>query len=435
LSRGTSGTTLRAIDRAIEARTDHAFAFLKRLVAAPSTVGCELEAQALVQEELERLGFDVQLLPIPETIADDPLAGVPQGPYEGRFDVVGRLGRGRGPKLLIDGHIDVVPAGEPALWSSPPFTPRVRRGRLYGRGAGDMKCGFAMTTLALDAIGAVAPEAISGPLTFLSAIEEECTGNGTLAAARAGVLADAVLLPEPTDLQLLVAGVGILWLDVEVRGRAAHAESADRSVNPVDATLALLPAIRAFEAEMNLEIEPAMSGVAHPYNVNVGTVSAGDWGSSVPALARMRLRIGHPTAWTAQEAERRFTRALHAAAAEDPWLRRHPPVVRRSGFRAQGYALDPGHALARRVADAHEDAHGVRPEAVAMGSTTDARIFLRAFGIPAVCYGPAAHDIHGINECVELASIVDGARTLARFLIDWYAAPPSRKDLRVRTSS
>jgi acetylornithine deacetylase len=435
LSRGTPHATLQALDRAIQTRTDTALTFLKRLVAAPSTVGCEHEAQALVAAELERLGFAVERLPIPEAIADDPLAGIPQGPYEGRQDVVGRLGPTEGPSLLIDGHIDVVPAGEPALWSTPPFTPRVRRGRLYGRGAGDMKCGFAMTTLALEAVQAVAPGAISGPLMVLSAIEEECTGNGTLAAARAGILADAVLLPEPTDLQLLVAGVGILWLDVTVRGRAAHAESADRSVNPVDATLALVPAIRAFEAEMNERVEPAMVGVAHPYNVNVGTVQAGDWGSSVPALVRMRLRIGHPTAWTAQEAERRFTDALRKAAGDDPWLRRHPPEVTRSGFRAQGYALDPGHALAQRVADAHEAVHGSRPEAVAMGSTTDARIFLRGFGIPAVCYGPAAHDIHGINESVELASIVDGARTLARFLLDWYADPPTKRELRVRTAT
>jgi acetylornithine deacetylase len=234
------------------------------------------------------------------------------------------------------------------------------------------------------------------------------------------VLADAVVLPEPTDLQLLVAGIGIVWLDVAVRGRAAHAESADRAVNPIGSVLGLLPAIDAFEEEMNREIEPEMDGVAHPYNVNVGVAEGGDWPSSVPATARLRVRIGHPTAWTAEEAERRFRDAIARAVAADPWLARHPPEIRPTGFRAQGYAIAPDHPLVSALADAHEHAHGTRPRSVAMGSTTDARIYLRGFDVPAVCYGPLAHDIHGINESVELASIVDGARTLARFLVRHY---------------
>src|SRR5207244_1415081 len=81
-------------------------------------------------------------------------------------------------------------------------------------------------------------------LLFASVIEEECTGNGTLAAARSGVLADAVLLPEPTGLDLLLAGVGILWLDVAVVGRSAHAESADRAVNPVDLAFRIVERLR-----------------------------------------------------------------------------------------------------------------------------------------------------------------------------------------------
>ncbi|HJX08804.1 MAG TPA: M20/M25/M40 family metallo-hydrolase, partial [Actinomycetota bacterium] len=149
-------------------------------MAAPSTVGDEQEAQEVVEQELKRLGLAVERLAIPAGIGDDPLAGVPQASYEGRGDVVGRLGGADGPSLLLNGHIDVVPASQPELWTSPPFEPRRDGDRLYGRGAGDMKGGFAMATLALDALVAIEPEAITGSLTFLSVIEEECTGNGTL---------------------------------------------------------------------------------------------------------------------------------------------------------------------------------------------------------------------------------------------------------------
>ena len=396
---------------------------MERLVAAPSTVGLEQEAQDVVEQELKRLGLEVERLPIPETIEDDPLAGVAQISYEGRADVVGRLGSNEGPSLLVNGHIDVVPAGKPDLWTSPPFEPRLDGDRLYGRGAGDMKGGFAVATLALDALLAVEPEAIAGSLTFLSVIEEECTGNGTLAAARAGVLADAVILPEPTGLGMLLAGVGILWLDVVLDGKSAHAESADRAVNPIDLALTVVDALRRSEREMNLEIEPSMRGVEHPYNINIGMLEAGDWRSSVPANATLGLRIGHPTSWSTADAIARVGAAIHEI--DDPWLRAHPPTLRPSGFRAKGYAMPGGDPLARRLADAHRGAHGEAVAEVAMASTTDARLYINDFDVPALCYGPVAHDIHGIDESVELSSIVAGARTLARFIADWYAEDSS----------
>jgi acetylornithine deacetylase len=419
-----AGLDLEKLDAAIDERAEGAFSFLERLVAAPSTVGDEHEAQELVEQELKRLGFEVERLPIYDTIADDSLAGVPQMSYFGRFDLIGRLGDGDGPSLLLNGHIDVVPAEQPELWTSPPFEPRRTNDRLYGRGAGDMKGGFAMAALVLDALIATAPDAITGPLTFLSVIEEECTGNGTLAAARAGVLADAVVLPEPTGLDLLLAGVGILWLDVFVTGKSAHAESAGRAVNPVDLAIRIVDALRGLEREMNEHREPSMDGVAHPYNLNVGTFAAGDWPSSVPATATLRLRVGHPTAWTAEEAEARVREAIEHI--QDPWLRDHPPTIRPSGFKAQGYALPATHSLAERLTTAHEQAHGEKPYAKAMASTTDGRLYLNDFDTPAICYGPTAHDIHGIDESVELRSIVGGARTLARFIADWYAQEPLR---------
>ncbi len=267
--------------------------------------------------------------------------------------MIGRLGDEVGRSLLLNGHIDVVPADRPDLWTSPPFEPRRSGDLLYGRGAGDMKGGFAMAALALEALLATDPNAIAGSLTFASVLEEECTGNGTLAAARAGVLADAVILPEPSGLDLLLSGVGILWLDVVVTGSSAHAQSADRAVNPVHHAIAIIEALRELEREMNRDIEPAMDGVAHPYNLNVGTFAAGDWPSSVPAIATLRIRVGHPTAWTAQEAEERVRAAIASATEDEPWLREHPPAIRASGFKAQGYALPADDPLAELVAAAH----------------------------------------------------------------------------------
>jgi len=84
---------------------------------------------------------------------------------------------------------------------------------------------------------------------------------------------------------------------------------------------------------------------------------------------------------------------------------------------------------------AHAQAHGVEPRTFAMGSTTDARIYLNYFDVPALCYGPAASNIHGIDESVDLDSIVAGARTLARFLVNWYAPSKETDDRLTETGS
>jgi acetylornithine deacetylase len=413
-----------AVDDAIVADAERAFVFLERLVAEPSVVGAEARAQAMLAEELLRLGFAVDRVPIPADIGDHEGAGIPLLPYAGRDDVVGILGPPEGRSLLLGGHIDVVPAEETSPWSTDPFVPTRRDGWLYGRGTGDMKGGLAMISLAIDALRRVAPHAISGPLRFLSVIEEECTGNGALAACLAGQLADAVVLTEPTGLDLLIAGVGILWLEIAITGKAAHAQSADRAINPIDRSIPVIGALRTLEREMNDHVDDlALAGEDHPYNVNVGAIRAGDWASSVPALARLDVRIAHPTAWTASQAEERVRAAIDEVARDDPWLAEHRPAIHPTGFRAQGYSLDANHPLATTLADAHHAAHGERPRAFGLGSTTDARYFLNGYGTPAICYGPVAKNIHGTDEAVELASIVDGARTLARFVSAWYATP------------
>lgn len=415
---------LAALDQRIEHLAESAFAFLERLVAAPSVVGDEGDAQEVVAAQLDRLGFAVERLPIDPSVTEDAAAGVGQTSYEGRYNVLGVRGSGE-RRLLLNGHVDVVPAEEPELWTSPPFEPTRRDGWLAGRGAGDMKSGFAAAFLALEALGDVAPWTTGTGFAFLSAIEEECTGNGTLSAARGGVLGEVVVLPEPTDLALLVAGIGVTWLDVEIRGTAGHAESADRSVSPVDVAIAFVEELRMLEHVMNAEIEPSMAGVTHPYNVNVGTIRAGDWASSVPALARLGLRIGHPSAWDTARTTSKVQAALDRAVErlEAPLPR--PPELRPSGFRAQGYALERDHPLVRELATAHAEAHGDEPEVVAMGATTDARFYLNGFGVPAVCYGARTVNMHGVDEAVELSSIVDVAKTLARFIGRRCAGAPS----------
>jgi acetylornithine deacetylase len=416
---------LTRLDAMIDANVEQAFGFLEDLVRADSTVGRESDALDVLAARFAASGFDVGYVAVPPDIGSDPFAGVPQVSYDGRADVIARLPRrDDGPSLLFNGHIDVVPPGDVSRWSAPPFEPVRRDGWLYGRGSGDMKAGFAMGWLALDAVQRIDPELIRGDLAVLAVIEEECTGNGTLAACRAGHLADAVVLLEPTDLDLLLAGVGVLWFDVVVQGSAGHAYAAERSTSALDAALEVVAGLKEFERRLNTDVDDhAFVGVDHPYNINIGELQAGDWKSSVPSRATLGVRFGFPRAWTIEQAIDSFESAMSEFAATSTALGAQRPRVHPSGFRAEGYAIDADHRLVAAMAAAHHDAHGKAAATYGLGSTTDARFYLNQFAVPAVCYGPRAVDIHGIDEHVELQSIVDGAKTLIRFLASYYEPP------------
>lgn len=424
-----------SLNEAIEALTDGAFDLLTRLVAETSTVGVEHGAQEVLAAELSSLGFTVERLQIPDDIGEQAGSGVALQSYAGRYDVIGQrrplnavpASGVQSRSLVINGHIDVVPADDTERWTSEPFQPDVRDGWLYGRGAGDMKSGFAAGLLAVRALDMVRPGWLGdGSLTVVSAIEEECTGNGTLAACRAGYLGDAALLLEPTDLDLLLAGIGIIWVEITVEGRSGHAESASRIVNPIPAAIPILEALHAFETQLNkahesgTDADPAFVSVGHPYNVNVGEFHAGDWASSVPPTARIGVRVGYPQQWNAEAAFAAVKRAVLERCAEDAWLSVHPPRFRLNGFRAERYAQPSEGRLVEMVSASHEAVHGTVPKRVALGSTTDARFYLNQFAVPAVAYGPRTRNMHGVDEAVELNSVVDVARTVAHFLLKWF---------------
>ena len=415
-----------ALDLAITQHAEAAFAFLAELVAAASILGHEQAAMAVFAAEATKLGMRVVRLPFDAATHDDPRAGVapPAGHLSpDRYQVLATT-KGTGTlHLLLNGHLDVVPAETPDLWTSPPFQPTRRNGRLYGRGAADMKSGFAVGILALRALCDVAPDLFATRrLGFVAVVEEECSGNGTLRSiVDQGVTAVEVVVLEPTDLGLLAGGVGVLWLEIRVIAQSGHAYAADAHPNAIDLGMRLVGGLRQWAAEVTrAEPEPSMASNQSPYNVNLGKVQAGDWISTAPSSAVFGVRVGFPRGWSVTRAEAEVRHAITVFVAADGGFAL-PPVVTLSGLRAQGYLLAATSPLIRDLTTAHLQAHGAAPAVYTVGSTTDARFYLNDFDIPAVCFGATGFDLHGIDESVDLQSIVDAARTLARFILMRFA--------------
>ena len=415
------GEMFEALDRAVDAQAEAAFAFLEALVSAPSVVGAEQATLEVFAGEAEVLGFQVERLPFENGPVAHGRAGVAP-PVDrvspGRYQVLATTPGQGDIELLLNGHIDVVPAeisrtvdvssfcpaatGRAALWP--------RRGRHEERLRG-------RSPSATRALGGGANLFKRRRLGWLAVIEEECTGNGALRSIIThAVTAKEVLLLEPTGLGLLVGGVGVLWADIGVAARSGHARGGGVPASAVDLGLRLIERLRQWSLELaSSDPEPTMGGGENPYNLNLGQVRGGDWTSTVPSSASFGIRIGFPRGWSASRAEEELRRVVASFAS----LEGFPisPRVTLTGFRAEGYLLDENSDLLRDLGAAHRAAHGVEPKRFTLGSTTDARAYLNGFGIPAVCYGASAYNIHGVDESVDLQSIVDAARTVSRFLL------------------
>jgi acetylornithine deacetylase len=399
-----------SVDRSVEAGLPGASSLLGELVAERSVRGHEAGAQRLVQRELERLGFEVEEIEVDAAlIAEDPASGIPAGSYGGRPVLIGRRSGASRRSLLIQGHVDVVPPGAESLWTSPPFATDPRDGWIYGRGAADMKGGFAAALLALEALASSAPEALDGALSFASVIEEECGGNGALAALLAGATADGVLLPEPTGLTLLLGGVGVVWCEIVVRRSGSHAGEPGASGSALDGALEIAERLRALTRTFE-DGDADQRDPSEQYLFNVGTLHAGDWISNAPSRATLGVRVGYPTRLTPSEAQEQVRAVVTDA---DPGAE-----LRFNGFRAEGYRVPAHDPFAVAIARAHRAAHGLETTSSSGSATNDARFYARR-GIPAVCYGPTGRNLHAVDEAVEIASIAAAARTLTRLIPAW----------------
>ena len=417
----------KAIVDAVDRRFDDQVAFLSELVGHPSTRGHEQSAQRFMDEQFRERGYETDIWAIDvEDIAGLPGFSPVIGNYDDAINVVAtqRCASAKGRSLILNGHIDVVPTGPIDMWLTPPFEPAIRDGAMFGRGAGDMKGGVAANLFALDAVreAGFAPAA---DVFLQSVVEEECTGNGALACLQRGYRADAVIIPEPFHEHLIEAQIGVIWMQVRLRGIPVHVLEARSGVNAIEAAMPLIAALRELETRWNAaEKHPAYAGVDHPLNLNIGRIEGGDWASSVPAWCRFDLRLAVYPGADIDAARAEIEACIRDAAASDAYLRENPPEIVYHGFIAEGYALGEDDSPTARDAvstlrDAHRAVTGTELETMPVTATTDARFFGLYADMPALVYGPAAEAIHGFNESLDLESMRRVTKSIALFVAGW----------------
>ncbi len=414
----------RAMLDAVDGARDDTEALLARLVRHRSLLGEEAGALDEMAAAYEGLGL------VPRRVPTDPdkLSGVsgwspPLVSYADRDNVVAvHVPRERtGKSLMLQGHVDVVPEGAADLWATPPFEPSMRAGRMYGRGAADMKAGLASVIGALAALRRAGFQP-AAEVQLAAVVEEECTGNGALAVLHALPRPDACLIPEPGPgfAALCTAEVGVVWAWVTVTGRPAHVREMHAGVNALDAAYALVERFRAYELEMNRaeRRHPAFARENHPINVNLGTIEGGEWTSSVPTRARVSLRVGVMPGYSCHDVRRDIER-LVAEAGADPRLRGARVAVEFRGFVADGCVFPAEQPIYQAVLAAHREVTGGDVRQVPILGLTDARHYVLEANTQTAVYGPDGDSIHGIDESVGLDSAHQVTKAIALLVAGW----------------
>jgi acetylornithine deacetylase len=414
----------RAILDAAKALEEESVTALGRLVRCPSTLGQEASALDEMARNYEALGLTVQRIPTdPAKLASHPGFSPPLVPYEGRDNVAAihmpREAKGR--SLVLQGHVDVVPEGAADLWVTPPFEPSVRDGRIYGRGAGDMKAGDISNVMAFRAL-LMAGLQPAAQVQFQSVIEEECTGNGALACMMALPKCDAAIIPEPGPGFDAIYGVevGVVWAWVTVTGRPTHVRDMHAGINAIEAAYLISRLFKDYEAEMNKaeNIHESFFGVNHPVNVNFGTVEGGEWNSSVPTRARIGMRIGVMMGRTARDVKADIERLVEQGRQLER-LRGTQLKLEFKGFMADPCIFDQGEPIVRAVRRNFAETAGHELREYKVQALTDGRFFALYQNTPVACFGPEADSIHGIDESVSLESFHATTRTIALTIAEW----------------
>ena len=423
---------LRAAATDLEAST---IAFLQELVRiptenpklAPIEAGAEADCQDLIERRLRDLGATIDRWDV----------------YPGRPDVVGTFtgaGGAGARSLILNGHIDVVPAGDPAAWTHPPFAAEIADGKVWGRGAVDMKGGVAAMIAAVEAVqrAGLRPR---GDVLVESVVDEETGGPGTTQTVEHGYRADAAIVVEPTGLVIQPVEGGLEWLRVVVRGRSGHSAYRYRSVhaggqgtavNAIEKAAKILAAVQELERDWgNRKHHPLLpAGIT---TINPGVILGGTGGghdgvpnvltavSTFPDYCALELSLKYLPSERTADVRAAFEEYIARVAAADPWLREHPPEIK-WGIRGVSFPpaeTPPDHPLLAVLERAASLATGQPAVQDGMVAVTDLA-WLAGAGIPGAIFGPGGiGNAHGDDEHIAVADVTQGVFALAVAICEW----------------
>lgn len=392
---------------------------LQSLVRTPSPVGHEAAAQAVVAAQMQAIGLEVDAFDVdPASFAGDARFNPSPRSYQGRPCVVGRRrGQGGGRSLVLNAHIDTVPVETPESWTMPPYGGVIDDGRLYGRGASDDKAGVTASLLVAHALREAGVQ-LAGDLIVASVIEDESTGNGSLATVARGYTGDAVVIVDGTwPERFIVSHMGHVSFQIRLPGVAGHATSA--GPNPIGAVGMVVQALQDFVARRNATQKIAWGSHERPHFINLGMIKGGVWPGSVPAECVIDGQCGFPPPESCAGTRAALSELLRELAQSPAWPLASAAAIEFVGLETPPLVGDSGNAIVELLTETVRRRQGAELKESVIAGHCDLRHYLET--TPAAClYGPGGgRNIHGADEYFELAHLPLVAGNLACVALQW----------------
>lgn len=410
---GATQQAAAAAEKQVDVLAGAAKNLLVGLIRFKSLGGMEDEAQQFLKDWMVAKGLQADFEQADPGLESDP--NYTHHSLDGHHapNIIVRLPHaGGGRSLLLNSHVDVVPAENPEMYS-----PKVEGDTITGRGAADAKgmvVGWLLAMLAVKEAGVK----LAGECTGTAVVEEEVGGNGTLAWIRNHPeTPDAAVVMEATEQEICPANRGAVWFKITVEGIPTHMGSWWKGQSAFENLEKILAAVRVWDAKLVAESRgvPLFPDDPSPVHVNVGMVRAGDWPSKVPATAEAEGGVGFLPNKSLESVKDEMREVVRKAAEENGIK----ATVVFEKLANDAYATPADHPAVIMLADAAEKVMGSSKVSAFLASC-DARLLYHRSKMPTIVYGPGSLLMaHADVESIEMAEIVKAAKTLARFIVEW----------------
>lgn len=410
----------------IERERGDVIAFLQDLIRIPSVTGDEGPIQRFIADYIRPMGLEVDLWePDWDALKEHPAYVAVSRGYEGRPNLVATLrGTGGGRSLLFNGHVDVIPAATDD-WLHGPWSGDVEAGRLYGRGASDMKAGLAAMTMAVGAI-CRAGVRLKGDVILEYTVDEELSGNGTLACVMRGYRADGGICCETSSMRVQPGSIGRIWFEIKVNGRAAGIQRRWEGVNAIDKGYLVTQAVSDFERERIKHVRhPLYPEMREAIPCMVGIFESGSYHSAFPDLCVLKGSMATVPGEDSEAVKQEFIQFVREAISVDPWLREHPPEIAFVGYFAEPSEIPLESPIVDSLLRGFRTVNGADPIISGREGAADTRHLNRYAETPTVIFGPGrTEQMHANNEWVDVDDLVSATKVLAATILDWCGYEP-----------
>lgn len=342
--------------------------------------------------------------------------GNPGHNYDGRYNVYATFKGNGGRSIMFNGHVDTMPAGDANMWNTPPHEPTIKDGKMFGLGVCDMKGGLMASAMAVELLkDAGIP--LPGDVVITSVVDEEGGGNGSIVAAINGQKADAVVVCEPTDRELIAAHMGFIFFKVEIKGKAVHSGSKWLGVSAIEKAVKLMTAIDELEHKWLMTYKHSL--LPSPSS-NAGVIEGGTAGSTVADYCCFKTCVHYlPKQMNHDQVVEEYKSAIYRCCQGDEWLKDHKPQI--SIYQAGGsFEMELEHDFVKAFKDAYKTAVGTEVKVVGSPAGCDSRVWKNIAGCPTLQYGPGRQaQCHAVNEYIELEQYLEAILIYAQLILDW----------------